>query len=200
MSANHGIKNLHMTSKVENGYFRGNRIHYHAFYQNVPVASFYEEDLPSKKIAAIHLVESGLTTINGAAKIVGLHRNTISKALINNRKFGIRYVIKDNRGLKRPFRYTLEITAHIINLLKKPSHWSDTNIANKASKELKIKISCQEVSHLKTTLKIKTRVRRKRSKSDIIPSLSKGGTKINENLKATSKKKCKKRSISNIYL
>ena len=193
MSANHSIKNLHITSKVENGYFRGNRIHYHVFYQNVPVASFYEKDFPSKKIAAIHLVESGLTTINDAAKIVGLHRDTISKALIDNQKFGIRYVIKDNRGPKGPFRYTIEIKAYIINLLKKLSDWSDIDIAKKASKELKTKISRQEVSRTRTALKMKTRTRRKRSKSDISASLNKGCTKMNENLKATSKKKCRKK-------
>jgi transposase len=192
MSANHGIKNLHITSKVENGYFLGNRIHYHVFYQNVPVASFYEKDLPSEKIAAIHLVESGLTTINEAAKIVGLHRNTISKALINNRKFGIRYVIKDNRGPKGPFRYPLDIKAYIINLLKKLSDCSDIDIAKKASKEFKTKISRREVSRIRTALKMKTRTKRKRSKSDISASLNEGCTKTNENWRITTKKKVKK--------
>ncbi len=75
------INDLLIMSQEEHRPLRGNRIHSQVFFKYVPVASFYEQDLSSQKIAAIQLVESGLANITGAAEVVGLHRNTVSQSI-----------------------------------------------------------------------------------------------------------------------
>ncbi len=189
------IKNFFITSEVEYGSPHGNRIHSCVFCQNVPVASFYEKDLPSQKIAAIHLVESGLATQNDAAEVVGLHRNTVYKALRINRLFGIRCVIRDNRGPKKAYHYTPERQAYIITLIENHPDWKDNKIAKQAAKKLKTKVSRQAVARIRITLPHRRRkVHRKneRSKVDNNVSINKGCTKTDERFEMSTKKKPKK--------
>ena len=135
------------------------------------MASFYEKDLPSLKVAAIHLVESKLATINEAAKIVGLHRNTISKAIKLKRKFGIGRAIQDNRGPKKPYHYTPERKAYIINLLKKFPDLIDEEIAKQAARGLKTRVSRQAVARIRVKLKGNNHKTIKRRKAKIQTSV-----------------------------
>ncbi|GAG16147.1 unnamed protein product, partial [marine sediment metagenome] len=96
------------------------------------MAYFYENDLPSQKIAAIELVESGLATLTDAAEVVGLHRNTVSQSIKTKQLLGISSAIKDDRGRKEPIHYTAEIKAHIVNLLENHPNWTDSEIAKQA--------------------------------------------------------------------
>lgn len=189
------IKNFFVTSELEYGSPHRNRIYCCVFCQNVPVASFYEKDLPSQKIAAIHLVESGLATQNDAAEVVGVHRNTVYKAVRINRLFGIRCVIRDNRGPKKPYHYTPERQAYIITLIKNHPNWKDDNIAKKAAKELKTRVSRQAIARIRITLpqgKRKTRRKSEIRKVDNRASIVMGTTKTEEKLKTINKKKTKK--------
>ena len=151
MTLNRPKKNLILSEVDESSL--NNRIQYRVFFRDVPVASFYKKDIPSKKIAAIHLVESKLASIEEAVKIVGLHRNTISKAIQTKRKFGIRCAIQDNRGPKNPYHYTPERKAYIINLLKKFPELIDEEIAKRAAKGLKTRVTRQAVARIRVTVK-----------------------------------------------
>ncbi|MCP4109707.1 MAG: hypothetical protein GY749_30010 [Desulfobacteraceae bacterium] len=126
------VKNLLITSKEEQRPLRGNRVCCQVFFQYVPVASFYKDDPASQKIAAVHLVESGLASKTDAAEIVGLHRNTISKTVRAKKLLGISKAIRDDRGRKYPIRYTPEIKTHIITLIENCPDLTDTQIASQS--------------------------------------------------------------------
>ena len=116
----------------------------------IPVASYYKNDLPSQKIAAIQLVESGLANIKQAAEAVGLHRNTISTALRISQQLGVYYAIKDDRGCnKKAIHYTPRIKSRISQLLDTHPEYSDSEIAQEAMKELEIKVSRQAVARIR---------------------------------------------------
>lgn len=144
------VKNLLITSKEEQRPLRGNRVCCQVFFQYVPVASFYKDDPASQKIAAVHLVESGLASKTDAAEIVGLHRNTISKTVRTKKLLGISKAIQDDRGRKYPIRYTPEIKAHIIILIENCPELTDTQIAKQATRDLKTEISRQAVARIRT--------------------------------------------------
>jgi len=153
------IKDLIILSQEEHRPLRGNRICSRVFFRYVPVASFYEEDLASQKIAAIQLVDAGLASIQDAAEVVGLHRNTVSDAIKTKNLLGIESAIKDDRGRKQPVYYTPAIKAHITGLLESHPDWNDEEIAEDAAKNLKTKVSRQAVaririSHFETTTKL----------------------------------------------
>lgn len=145
------IKDLFILSQVEHRPLRGNRIRSRVFFRYVPVASFYEEDLASQKIAAIQLVEVGLASIQEAAEVVGLHRNTVSETIKTKQLLGIESAIKDDRGRKQPIHYTPAIKAHITKLLENHPDWSDEQIAKEAAKNLKTRVSRQAVARIRVS-------------------------------------------------
>jgi hypothetical protein len=103
---------------VHFAHLRGDRTIRRVFDNYTPVAFFYDNDLTSKKIAAIQLVNTGLATNIEAGEVVGLHRNTVSNAVNTNQLLGLNAVIKDDRGRKGPIYYTPEKRKHIIHLLE----------------------------------------------------------------------------------
>lgn len=151
MYASRRVKNLLIISQEEHRPLRGNRDHSQVFFKYVPVASFYEKDLPSQKVAAIHLVESGLASIKDAAEVVGLHRNTISQCIKIEQLLGISSAIQDDRGRKGPIHYTPEIRGHITKLLESHPGWSDSQIAKQAAKDLKTRVSRQAVARIRVS-------------------------------------------------
>jgi len=145
------VKDLLIICQEENRPLRGNRVQSRVFFRYVPVASFYENDLPSQKIAAIELVESGLAPLTDAAEVVGLHRNTVSQPIKTKQLLGISSAIKDDRGRKEPIHYTAEIKAHIVKLLENHPNWTYSEIAKQAAKDLKTRVSRQAVARIRVS-------------------------------------------------
>jgi len=145
------VKDLLIISQEEHRPLRGNRVRSQVFFRYVPVASFYEKDLPSQKIAAIELVESGLASIKDAAEVVGLHRNTISESIKIKQLLGISSAIQDDRGRKAPIHYTSDIKAHIVRLVENHPDWTDTQVAKQAAKDLKTRVSRQAVARIRVS-------------------------------------------------
>ncbi len=143
------VKDFLVMSKEEHRPLRGDRVHCQVFFKYIPVASFYEKDLPSQKIAAMQLVELCLANIIDAAEVVGLHRNTISQFLQLKQEVGISRAIQDDRGRKEPIHYTDEIKAHIIKLTENNPDWTDSEIAKQAAKDLKTRVSRQAVARIR---------------------------------------------------
>src|SRR4030042_1367291 len=143
------IKDLLIICQEEHRPLRGNRIHSQVFFRYVPVASFYEEDVASQKIAAIQLVEAGLASIIEAAEVVKLHRNTISEAIKAKQLLGIGHAIKDDRGRKQAIHYTPAMKAHIARLLEDHPDWTDAQIAWQAAKNLKSRVCRQAVARIR---------------------------------------------------
>ncbi len=136
-------------SETEQRPLRGDRTIRRVFYNYTPVALFYDNDLTSKKIAAIQLVSTGLATNIEAGEVVGLHRNTVSNAVNTNQLLGLNAVIKDDRGRKGPIYYTPEKRKDIIDLLESKPGETDEKIARQASKKLGTKISRQAVARIR---------------------------------------------------
>jgi hypothetical protein len=151
MYSSRRVKDLLIISKEEHRPLRGNRVRSQVFFKYVPVASFYEKDLASQKIAAIELVESGLASIKDAGEVVGLHRNTISESIKIKQLLGISSAIKDDRGRKGPIHYTPDIRAHIVKLVENYPGWTDTQIAKQAAKDLKTRVSRQAVARIRVS-------------------------------------------------
>ncbi len=147
------VKDLLIVSQEERRPVRGDRVRSQVFFKYVPVASFYEEELPSQKIAAIELVESGLASITEAADVVGLHRNTVSNVVKTRQMLGIVSAIQDDRGRKRnqPIHYTPTIKAHIIDRLENHPDWTDGEIAEQARKDLETRVSRQAVARIRVS-------------------------------------------------
>lgn len=142
-------KKFLILSETERRSIRGDRTIHRVFYNYIPVAFFYDDDLASKKLAAIQLVNIGLATNIEAGEVVGLHRNTVSNAVKTNQLLGLNAVIKDDRGRKEPIYYTPEKREHIIKLLESKPCETDENIARLASKGLGTKISRQAVARIR---------------------------------------------------
>ena len=151
MYSSRRVKNLLIICQEEHRPLRGNRVRSQVFFKYVPVASFYEKDLASQKIAAIELVESGLASIKDAAEVVGLHRNTVSESIKVKQLLGISSAIKDDRGRKGPIHYTPDIRAHIIKLVENHPDWTDTQVAKQAAKDLKTRVSRQAVARIRVS-------------------------------------------------
>ncbi|RLC14130.1 MAG: hypothetical protein DRH93_21085 [Deltaproteobacteria bacterium] len=142
-------KKFLILSETERRSIRGDRTIHRVFYNYIPVAFFYDDDLASKKLAAIQLVNIGLATNIEAGEVVGLHRNTVSNAVKTNQLLGLNAVIKDDRGRKEPIYYTPEKRDHIIKLLESKPCETDEKIARLASKGLGTKISRQAVARIR---------------------------------------------------
>jgi len=149
MTSNNRTKNFLIFSETERRPLREDRTIRRVFYNYTPVAFFYDNDLTSKKIAAIQLVNTGLATNIEAGEVVGLHRNTVSNAVNTNQLLGLNAVIKDDRGRKEPIYYTPEKRKHIIDLLESKPGETDEKIARQASEELGTKISRQAVARIR---------------------------------------------------
>ena len=151
MYSSRRVKDLLIISQEEHRPLRGSRVRSQVFFKYVPVASFYEKDLASQKIAAIELVESGLASIKGAAQVVGLHRNTVSESIKIKQLLGISSAIKDDRGRKGPIHYTPDIRAHVVKLVENHPDWTDTEVAKQAAKDLKTRVSRQAVARIRVS-------------------------------------------------
>jgi len=120
------------------------------FFEYIPVARFNEDNSNERKLAAIELVERKLCNQNIAGKICGFHRNTVYNLLRTKRLLGIEAVLKDNRGLKEPYKYIGEIRSHIKKLIRKYPDWIDQSIADQAGKDLDMDISRSAVARIRT--------------------------------------------------
>lgn len=145
------VKDLLILSKEEHRPLRGNRIHSQVFFKYVPVASFYGQNLPSQKMSAIQLVESGLANITDASEVVGLHRNTVSQSIKIKQLLGISRAIQDDRGRKGPIHYSPDIKSHIVKLVESHPDWTDTKIAKQAAKDLNTMVSRQAVARIRVS-------------------------------------------------
>lgn len=149
MLSSHRVNKFLIVPEKEKHPFGGYRIRWRVFHEYKPVPVFFEDDLASKKIAAIHLVESGLTTQVEASEIVGLHRNTVSEAVRTAKLIGMKAAIEDDRGCKRAFHYTPEMKDHIIRLLIAHPDWTDSQIAEQAAADLNKSVSRQAVARFR---------------------------------------------------
>jgi transposase len=120
------------------------------FLNYVSVARFCPDNVNERKLAAIELVERKLCNQKIAGKICDFHHNTVYNLLRTKRLLGLEAVLKDNRGLKEPYKYIGEIRSHIKKLLRKYPDWTDESIADQATKDLDIKISRSAVARIRT--------------------------------------------------
>jgi len=123
------------------------------FLNYVPVAHFHAEDASERKLAAIELVERGLCTNKVAGKICGFHRNTVFKLLRTKRLLGLEAVLKDDRGLKEPYKYVNEVRSQIKQILRKYPDWTDQAVAEQAAKDLGMSISRSAVARIRNEQK-----------------------------------------------
>jgi len=119
-------------------------------YDYVPVAKFNKDILSERKLAAIELVEQKICNQQTAAQICGFHRNTVTNFLTIKNNLGIKALIEDNRGLKKPLKYIDNVRQTIERLLSEHEHYSDQQIAQLASEELKMDISRSGVLRIRT--------------------------------------------------
>jgi hypothetical protein len=120
------------------------------FLKYIPVAQFKVNDPQERKLAAIELVERDLCNQKTAGEICSFHRNTVFKLLRTKALLGLEAVLKDNRGLKEPYKYIGEIRSHIKKLIRKYPDWTDQAIAEKAALELSMEISRSAVARIRT--------------------------------------------------
>jgi transposase len=119
------------------------------FLNHVPVVHFHTEDSGERKLAAIDLVERGLCNRKIAGRICGFHRNTVFKLLRTKRLLGLEAVLKDDRGLKAPYKYVNEVRSHIKKLLRKHPDWKDQTVAEQAAKDLAMSVSRSAVARIR---------------------------------------------------
>lgn len=120
------------------------------FLKYIPVVHFQVGNSTEIKLAAIEFVERALCNQKTAAKICGLHRNTVFKLLRTKSLLGLEAALKDHRGLKEPLKYITEIRSHIKKLQRKYPNWTDQAIANQAARDLGIEISRSAVARIRT--------------------------------------------------
>lgn len=128
---------------------RGNDIHV-VYYKYIRICQFNPQSTAERRLAAIDLVELKYCSRKVAGCICGFSRNTVSK-LINIKKiYGIEGVIKENRGLKSPYKYVKKVRAQILKLLENNPHWTDQEIADQAAKDLETDVSRSAVARIRT--------------------------------------------------
>jgi len=126
------------------------------FHNYIPVVRFDPNNLIERRIAAIDLVERLSCSHSVAGNICGFHRNTVSKLCQTKIYLGIEAALKDNRGLKSPYKYTKDIKVTIQELLNGHPDWSDQRIADQASSELAINISRSAIARIRTASETST--------------------------------------------
>lgn len=121
------------------------------FYKYIPVAKFNANSHAERRIAAVALVEQGICSQTIAGNICDFHRNSISKFISIKSHFGIKALLSDNRGLKKPVKYTTTVQQTIKRLLDDHPGWKDYQVANQAAIELDIEISRSAVARIRTS-------------------------------------------------
>jgi transposase len=125
-------------------------VHHIVCCQYVPVARFNPKSDTERKLAAIDLVEQRNCSRKTAGQICGFHRNTVTKLVRTKKLLGIEAVTEDNRGLKEPYKYIRKVRAHIKEMLSEHPDWKDQDIADQATKDLKMQISRSAVARIRT--------------------------------------------------
>jgi len=118
-------------------------------YDYIPVAKFNKNILSERKLAAVQLVEQKICNRQITAQICGFHRNTISNFLTLKNILGVEALLEDNRGLKKPLKYSDDIRQTIQRLLSEHENYSDQQIARLVSEELKMDISRSAVFRIR---------------------------------------------------
>jgi len=136
------------------------------FVDFIPVTRFRSDNVNECKLAAVQLVENCHCTQAEAADICGFHRNTVFKILRIKRILGVEAIFEDHRGPKGPFKYISEVRSHIKKLLRKNPDLKDQDIADQASKDLKIEISRSSVARIR--IEKQNMTERKLSKAEVI--------------------------------
>jgi transposase len=119
------------------------------FYDYIPVARFNHDKSDERKLAAVELVERQICNITTAAQISGFHRNTISKFLVTKKTLGIKALLEENRGLKKPLKYSADVRDIIERLLSQHPGWSDQDIAKQASESLDMDVHRNGVARIR---------------------------------------------------
>ena len=119
-------------------------------YDYIPVAKFNKNILSERRLAAVQLVEQHTCNKQIAAQICGFHRNTVTNLLTIKNTLGVEAMLEDNRGLKKPLKYSDDIRQTIQRLLSEHENDSDQQIARRASEELNTDISRSAVLRVRT--------------------------------------------------
>lgn len=119
-------------------------------YDYIPVAKFNNNILSERKLATVELVEQKICNKQTAAQICGFHRNIVRKFIKIKKNIGIKALIQDNRGLKKPLKYIDDIRQTIERLLSEHEDYSDQQIAQLASEELQMDVSRSGVFRIRT--------------------------------------------------
>jgi transposase len=128
---------------------RNNQLIVSVFYDYIPVARFNHDKSDERKLAAVELVERQICNITTAAQISGFHRNTIAKFLVTKKTLGIKALLEENRGLKKPLKYIDDVRLAIEQLLSQHPGWSDQEIAKQASEALDMDIHRNGVARIR---------------------------------------------------
>jgi len=130
---------------------RRNQLTVSVYYDYIPVARFNQDDLAERKLAAVELVERQICNLTTAAQICGFHRNSITNFLMIKSTLGIESLLEENRGLKKPLKYTDDVRATIERLLSEHADCSDHQIAKLASAELDMDIHRNGVARIRVS-------------------------------------------------
>jgi len=121
------------------------------FYDYIPVARFNQDKLDERKLAAVELVERQICNLTTAAQISGFHRNTIPQFLVTKNTLGIKALVEENRGLKKPLKYSADIRLAIAQLLSQHPDWSDQQIAAQAAETLDMDVHRNGVARIRVS-------------------------------------------------
>lgn len=119
------------------------------YYDYRPVIRFDPNIQSEQKKAAIDLYELGHCTRGVAAKISGLHRNTVYKILKTKKLLGLEAAIQSDNGPKAAWKYILEIRTEIKKIIRKYPEWSDEEVAEEGSKRLGMEITRSGVQRIR---------------------------------------------------
>ncbi|MDW7681766.1 MAG: hypothetical protein SCK70_14485, partial [bacterium] len=122
------------------------------FFKYIPVANFNANSIAERRIAAVALVEQGICNQATAGNICDFHRNSVSKFISIKSHFGIKALLSDNRGLKKPLKYKADVQQTIKRILEAHPGWKDYQVANQAAIELNTEISRSAVARIRTSL------------------------------------------------
>jgi len=130
---------------------RRNHLTVTVYYDYIPVAKFKHDDLAERKLAAVELVERGICNKKTTAQICGFQRNSIANFLMVKSTLGIETLLEENRGLKKPLKYTDDVRPTIERLLSEHADCSDQQIAKLASEQLDMDIHRNGVARIRVS-------------------------------------------------
>ena len=130
---------------------RRNHLTVTVYYDYIPVAKFKHDDLAERKLAAVELVERGICNKKTTAQICGFQRNSIANFLMIKSTLGIESLLEENRGLKKPLKYTDDVRPTIERLLSEHADCSDQQIAKLASEQLDMDIHRNGVARIRVS-------------------------------------------------